>query len=552
MKQLTKNNKTMKKNKYFSLVALAVAALATSCSTEDTPSATPQDSNGATAMTLTATIGTPKTRVGMIRDGSSASLYWHENDAICVLTRDEAQGTTKSEEFTTTAETGAETADFSGMIDNGSQAVCAVYPYSKGHALSTDGTTLTFNLPSTYTYTKVESSIFSTLVSDRVNHVNMPMFGTVSDGKVAFKHMGGMMVIRVDKMPITAGTLTVTADQQLSGKFSCTLPAATDETVAIATTTGTDANKTVTFTFEGATEGSAGVFYLPLATGTYENFEVTLSNGADYNQTVSYGTQNVSRASISAVSLVAYVKVDGHWFVDLGLTNGLLWATTNIGATLPTDAGDYFAWGETTPQTAETIPTGTKTYSMNSYKFAADEDREHKCSSKYSYLDDGLTTLENEDDAAYVNWGKSCRMPTAKELDELKNMSWDYMYHKLTNSKGETINGFKITSRTNGNSIFMPSVGRMQDGEVVNIDNYDNFVYWSNRLGTANFYIENNYNICAYSIYISGACKLVCGDWARHYGIPVRAVSQPQSSANVGNNTIEGTSMGSGIDANWE
>ncbi len=205
----------MKKNKYFSLVALAVAALATSCSTEDTPSATPQDRNGATAMTLTATIGAPKTRVGMIRDGSSASLYWHENDAICVLTRDEAQGTTKSEEFTTTAETGAETADFSGMIDNGSQAVCAVYPYSKGHALSTDGTTLTFNLPSTYTYTKVESSIFSTLVSDRVNHVNMPMFGTVSDGKVAFKHMGGMMVIRVDKMPITAGTLTVIADQPM-------------------------------------------------------------------------------------------------------------------------------------------------------------------------------------------------------------------------------------------------------------------------------------------------------------------------------------------------
>lgn len=559
----------MKMKKYFSLVVLAAAALATSCSTEDTVSGAPQDSNGTMDMTLTALIGAPQTRVGIIRDGSSASLYWHENDAICVLTRNETAGTTKSEQFTTTAATGSETADFSGKINIGSQAVCAVYPYDKKHALSTDGTTLTYNLPSTYEYNTVESSIFSTLTSDRVNHADMPMFGTVSDGKVAFKHLGGMLVIRVDKMPITAGTLTVTSDMQLSGKFTCALSTddgtdaevggvageiiddTADKTVQITTTTGTDDNKTVTFTFRGATEGTPGVFYLPMATGYYTNFQVTLSNGSDYDQTVSYGSQYISRATVSAVSLVAYVKVDGHWFVDLGLPSKVLWATTNIGATLPTDYGTYYAWGETTPQSSETVPEGTKTYSDASYKFAADNLSPYYCSSKYSFDDGGLTTLEDEDDAAYVNWGTSCHMPTAEELKELRsesNTSWSYKYHELTNSNGEIINGFKITSRTNGNSIFLPYTGCMQKGELALSDSYDlNFIYRANKL----YDYGDGYNVLVYAIIVNGACNLEVSSWDRSNGVPVRAVSHPQSSTSVENNTLEDTSIGS-LDTNWE
>lgn len=38
---------------------------------------------------------------------------------------------------------------------------------------------------------------------------------------------------------------------------------------------------------------------------------------------------------------------NGYEYVDLGLSSGLKWATVNIGATLPADYGDYFAWGET-------------------------------------------------------------------------------------------------------------------------------------------------------------------------------------------------------------
>ena len=37
-------------------------------------------------------------------------------------------------------------------------------------------------------------------------------------------------------------------------------------------------------------------------------------------------------------------------YVDLGLPNGTLWATHNVGANNPEELGDFFAWGETAPK----------------------------------------------------------------------------------------------------------------------------------------------------------------------------------------------------------
>ena len=50
-----------------------------------------------------------------------------------------------------------------------------------------------------------------------------------------------------------------------------------------------------------------------------------------------------------------------HEYVDLGLSTGTLWATTNIGATNPEDYGDYFAWGEN--------ETNTSSYTWTTYKW---------------------------------------------------------------------------------------------------------------------------------------------------------------------------------------
>ena len=57
---------------------------------------------------------------------------------------------------------------------------------------------------------------------------------------------------------------------------------------------------------------------------------------------------------------------NGHEFVDLGLPSGTLWATCNVGATAPEQAGVYFAWGETSGYTAEQVTSGGRVFDMAS------------------------------------------------------------------------------------------------------------------------------------------------------------------------------------------
>lgn len=41
---------------------------------------------------------------------------------------------------------------------------------------------------------------------------------------------------------------------------------------------------------------------------------------------------------------------NGHECVDLGLPSGIKWATCNVGASSPSDFGEYYAWGEIRPK----------------------------------------------------------------------------------------------------------------------------------------------------------------------------------------------------------
>lgn len=139
-------------------------------------------------------------------------------------------------------------------------------------------------------------------------------------------------------------------------------------------------------------------------------------------------------------------------FVDLGLPSGTLWATCNIGAASPEDYGDYFAWGET-----EGYNDGKTDFSWSTYKWCNGSYStltKYNTSSRYGNVDN-MTELEIEDDAAYVNWGPAWRMPSEEQFSELINSS--YTTTEWTTQNG--VNGQKITSKTNGNSIFLPAAG---------------------------------------------------------------------------------------------
>ena len=111
-----------------------------------------------------------------------------------------------------------------------------------------------------------------------------------------------------------------------------------------------------------------------------------------------------------------------HEFVDLGLS--VKWATCNVGADRPEDAGDLYSWGE----------TETKRSPLT-YKFSDGQGG----LTKYDGTD-GKSVLDPEDDVAHVKWGGTWRMPTSDEISELiENCTWTW-----ASVNGEI--GFLITS----------------------------------------------------------------------------------------------------------
>ncbi len=195
---------------------------------------------------------------------------------------------------------------------------------------------------------------------------------------------------------------------------------------------------------------------------------------------------------------------NGHEWVDLGLPRGTLWATCNIGASKPEDHGSYFAWGETSTK---------RTYNWSTYKYAEGAyDKLTKYCNKSDYGNNGftdkLTTLQAGDDPATAQWGSGWRTPSKAQWEELKNNT------KCEWQKGKK--GYLLTSKTNGNSVFLPAAGNRWDGELYGAGGRG--VYWSRSLYTdepySAWYLYFNSDDCGMSHYF------------RYYGYSVRPVRE--------------------------
>ena len=141
--------------------------------------------------------------------------------------------------------------------------------------------------------------------------------------------------------------------------------------------------------------------------------------------------------------------------VDLGLS--VKWASCNIGASSPLELGTFFAWGEVEEKDTFTREN-YKWYddSIQFYnKYCPDETLLITTVEGYSRIPspyyDGKNLLEPEDDVATVKWGGNWRIPSYDEWCEL-----------FTNCDGEYVtqngeSGLLLTSKRNGNTIFIPS-----------------------------------------------------------------------------------------------
>ena len=203
-------------------------------------------------------------------------------------------------------------------------------------------------------------------------------------------------------------------------------------------------------------------------------------------------------------SLTRDMTLYAQWFtptyVDLGLS--VKWATCNVGATTPEGYGDYFAWGETKPKS---------NYNWLTYGYCkGDYDTMTKyCTNNSFGTVDNKTTLDLADDAARANWGDTWRMPTKEEQRELiDNCTWTWITQN-------GVNGYKVISKINGNSIFLPAAGSRDGTSVGNVGSFGG--YWSSSL---NYVDDSNY--AWYLFFASGTVYM--SDRSRYYGHHVRAV----------------------------
>ena len=219
----------------------------------------------------------------------------------------------------------------------------------------------------------------------------------------------------------------------------------------------------------------------------------------------------------------AYVKVSdtifygiarhyGYEMVDLGLS--VKWANMNIGADIPADYGNHYAWGELEPK---------EDYSLATYQWYKDN--------RYYNLGDHFNIAGTEEDVAHVKMGNAWRMPTNSEMEELKNnCSWKW-------TSQDNVSGYKVTGPS-GNSIFLPAAGYI-DGTTLQRSNSGG-VYLTSTQG-------GNYNKFAYTLGFSSSLRVIYNEAPytnvfsnhdpfpeRRIGHSVRAVAVPNGSGTDG------------------
>lgn len=296
---------------------------------------------------------------------------------------------------------------------------------------------------------------------------------------------------------------------------------------------------------------------LSLVVGCSANLMATIIPEDAPNKAVAWSSDNTSVANVdnngqviarhAGIATITASSVDGYnahclltvvdpIAVDLGLS--VMWAPFNIGATTPENRGDFFAWGETNPK---------NNYSWSTYKWGnGDVSRVSKYQYSWNYvsseINDNIIILEPEDDAATINWGKSWRIPTALEWEELlnkDNCSWAW----INDYKGTGVNGLLVTSKKPGylgNTIFLPASGSRNNlSQNYYFNNQGN--YWSSSLCTKDTYFISGDSFALSTLFTSdyAPCPRTV---FRNAGFSIRPVYCefiPISSISLSDDTID-------------
>ena len=404
-------------------------------------------------LAVKASYGKEATRTVVASNGTT--IMWSPGDAINMF-----YGSGSAGKFTEQSLSGPATyAEFNGVLNvvtgsnetgTGARSFWGVYPYNEANTC--DGSSVTMTIPS------IQLPAENTFA----NGLN-PSVATGLGLDLVFYNVGSWFIFTVESEGITSATLTGNNGEDLVGKVKVTMDSEGHPSAVII-----DGEKSVTMNApEGGFTPGVQYYMVILPQTLQQGYTLTLSKG---DQTASFVNTNSSefirswyRRKQKADSGLEFESSSDY--VDLGLS--VKWAKVNLGASSPEEFGDYYAWGETTPQSNGTYSWASYRWSAagNSYSFT-------KYCSDYNYgnyytVCDRNYVLDPQDDVASVKLGGNWRMPTDQEMDELlTNCTWTW---------DSSRSGYIVSSKVNNNSIFLPSAGRKYSNKIESGVGY----YWT-------------------------------------------------------------------------
>ena len=316
------------KYRLFTLLALS-GVLFSSCVKENLP---------AEGGSILAVMENDDTRTSVTDEGV---FTWSEGDKVWLHTTSEGVVGTLS------SGAGTASANFSYGSYFGEMTGKSVYPYNEGHSIS--GDVLSVVMPSSYD------------LGSALTNTNAAMYGLLSDGRLRFNHMAGVMRFKFKNVPAGVNKFTITLDKKISGTFTADL---TEAFPVIETSDdAAEAEKTITLNFTALTETSDIALYVPLPLGTYNSLELGLYVGNQSVWTYSNAVSNtISRKSLILMPTVTLGgtiggEIEGgeprDYIDEYGINHGqgvkigaIVWAPVNCGYH-ETDYpyGKLYQWG---------------------------------------------------------------------------------------------------------------------------------------------------------------------------------------------------------------
>lgn len=390
-------------------------------------------------------------------------LRWTADDRVSIFNM-----TTVNQQYAFNGDTGDDTGGFDKVAGSEFTTgktishVVSVYPYQSSTKIS-DSEIITVTLPAEQHYAENSFGLgANTMVS------------VSADNFLQYKNVGGYLMLKLygENVSVSSITLKGNNGEKLAGKALVAMPQDGVPTLTMAD----DAVTEIVLTCDspvrvGATVEESSHFWFVIPPVTFsKGFTITVKgiSGGSFEKSTSkiIEVERNKLAKMSAIGVEIPLPIPGA--VDLGLPSGVLWATSNLGATTAEEDGDYYAWGETEPYYLPSHSLDNpcsdwkegkeKGYTWWSYKWCMGtaESLIKYCNREsygHQYFCDDKIRLDPEDDAAHVNLGGDWRTPTVSNWSEL----YENCEIKWTEQNG--VAGMLFTSIINGNSIFFPFAG---------------------------------------------------------------------------------------------